>query len=85
MVTVKFNEVLFKEPVKVGNHIKMYGKVTHVGNSSISLYIEARRKNFSKKTTESVVCSTNIVFVRIDKDGNSKAIDKEVRESLGKM
>jgi len=82
MVTVKFDEVLFKEPVKVGDHIKMYGKIASIGNTSISLYIEARRKSFKNDVAESIVCSTNIVFVRIGKNGYSKAIDDEVRNIL---
>ena len=82
MVTVKFDEVLFKEPVKVGNHIKMYGKMTNIGNTSISLSIEARRKSFKNDVIESIVCSTNIVFVRIGEDGRSKALSDEVKNML---
>lgn len=81
MVTIKIDEVLFKEPVKVGNHIKMYGKVIDVGRTSISLYIEARRKNFNDEP-ETVVCSTNIVFVRIGEDGHSKPLDDGIRENI---
>lgn len=82
MVTVKFDEVLFKEPVKVGNHIKMYGKMCYVGKTSISLYIDARRKSFESNAPETVVCSTNITFVRIGKDGHSKPLDDKIRKVL---
>jgi len=77
MVTLKIDEVLFKQPVKVNDHIKIYGEVVKVGNSSITLKLEARRRIFfygeylQHKEKETVVCSTNIVFVQIDLNGNS--------------
>ncbi len=37
MITLKMDEVLFKKPVKVNDHIRIYGKVRNVGTSSISL------------------------------------------------
>ena len=73
MVTLKMEEVLFKEPVQVKQQIRIYGKVARMGKTSISLFIEARRADL-KNQTEVVVCSTKIVFVRIDKDGKPMAI-----------
>ena len=73
MVTLKMEEVLFKEPVEVKQQIRIYGKVDRMGKTSISLFIEARRADL-KNRTEAVVCSTKIVFVRIDKEGKPIAI-----------
>ena len=73
MVTLKMEEVLFKEPVEVKQQIRIYGKVDRMGKTSISLFIEARRADL-KNRTEVVVCSTKIVFVRIDKEGKPMAI-----------
>jgi len=73
MVTLKMEEVLFKEPVQVKQQIRIYGKVDRMGKTSISLFIEARRADL-KNRTEVVVCSTKIVFVRIDKEGKPMAI-----------
>ncbi|MEE4260309.1 MAG: hotdog domain-containing protein [Bacteroidales bacterium] len=69
MVTLKIEEVLFKEPVKVKQQIRIYGKVDRLGKTSITLWVEARRADL-KAQTEVVVCSTRMVFVRIDKLGN---------------
>jgi acyl-CoA thioesterase YciA len=44
MVTVKIDELVFKKPVKVGNLLKVYGKVIEFGNTSVSIYIEVRKK-----------------------------------------
>ena len=81
MVTVKMDEVIFQKPVKVSNQIKIYGKVDSIGRSSITLFIEARR--FSVYThDEVVVCSTKIVFVRIDDDGRPIPISRSSREKI---
>jgi acyl-CoA thioesterase YciA len=84
MITLKIDEVLFKKPVKVNEHIRIYGQVLNVGHTSITLYLEARRFNFSTHEEE-IVCSTRTVFVRIDQNGNPVEIDKEVRDKFSKL
>jgi acyl-CoA thioesterase YciA len=73
MITLKMEEVLFKHPVKLKEQIRIYGKVDRLGKTSVSLYIEARRANL-RAETEEVVCSTKMVFVRIDENGDPVAI-----------
>lgn len=79
MITLKIDEVVFKKPVKVNEHIRIYGKVDRMGKSSISLYLEARRFNFSKRDEE-MVCSTRMTFVRIDETGKARPIAQEIRD-----
>jgi acyl-CoA thioesterase YciA len=79
MVTVKVGELLFKRPIKAGNHIRLYGDVAELGNTSISLNIEVRKYNVYSGE-ETVVCTTNIVFVRIDDDGHPTPIGQSVRK-----
>ena len=83
MITLKIDEVLFKQPVKVKEHIRIYGKVLGVGKSSINIHIEARRLNFKDKE-EIVVCSTQMVFVHIDDEGNPIPIKENVRINIVK-
>jgi acyl-CoA thioesterase YciA len=73
MITLKMDEVLFRLPVKVKEQIRIYGKVDKMGNTSVSLYLEARRANL-RAQTEEVVCSTKMVFVRIDSEGKPMPI-----------
>ncbi|MES2621560.1 MAG: hotdog domain-containing protein [Bacteroidota bacterium] len=81
MVTLKMEEVVFKEPVKVNNQIKIYGQVDKIGNSTITLFLEARR--FSVYThEEKIVCHTKIIFVRIDEDGRPIPISKSRKEKI---
>lgn len=79
MVTLKIDEVLFKRPVKIGFHLKIYGEVLRVGRSSITLQVEARKHNVYTGE-EMVVCSTNFTFVRIDEHGEAVPISERVRE-----
>lgn len=78
MVTLKVGELIFAKPVKAGNHVRIYGDVHHLGKSSITLKIEVRRYSLYSGE-ETLVCSTNITFVRIDDDGSPTAIADVVR------
>jgi acyl-CoA thioesterase YciA len=79
MVTLRVGELLFKKPLKVGNHIRIYGDVAHLGNTSIVLNIEARKYNVYS-AEEVVVCTTSITFVRIDEDGTPTPIGDSVKK-----
>lgn len=81
MITLKIDEVLFKKPVKVNEHIRIYGEVLSIGNTSIVLYIEARRFNFDRHDEE-IVCSTKAVFVRIDDMGHPVPIEPDIRKNF---
>ncbi|HLW39556.1 MAG TPA: hotdog domain-containing protein [Brumimicrobium sp.] len=79
MVTLKVGEMLFKKPLKPGNHVRIYGEVAHLGRTSLTVNIEARKLNLYNGE-EVVVCTTRITYVRIDEDGSSIPIDDSVRE-----
>ena len=78
MVTVKIDECVFKKAAKEGQMIKLYGSVDTIGNTSITLYMEARSHNvYSGK--QNVILSTNIKFVRIDENNDPIPISDRVR------
>jgi len=79
MVTIRVGELLFKKPLKVGNHVRLYGEVAHLGNTSLTMNIEARKLNVYSGA-EAVVCTTSITYVRIDDDGNPIAISQSVKD-----
>jgi acyl-CoA thioesterase YciA len=81
MVTVKIDECIFKKPAKEGQMIKMYGSVAEIGNTSITLYMEARSHNvYSGK--QNVILSTNIKFVRIDENNDPIPISERVKNKF---
>jgi acyl-CoA thioesterase YciA len=73
VITLKMDEVLFKKPVKVKQQIRIYGEVEKIGNTSVSLYLEARRNDLVSDDEE-VVCSTKILFVKVDENGKPSPI-----------
>ena len=62
------NKVEFSRPVKVGRIVKIYGEVLKMGTTSLSIKLKARSYNPHSGRMKSV-CSTEMVFVRIDDDG----------------
>lgn len=79
MVTVKIDECIFKKSAKEGQMIKIYGEVDKVGNTSITLYLEARAHNVYSGL-QTVILSTKITFVRIDENGDPIPISQRVKE-----
>jgi acyl-CoA thioesterase YciA len=81
MVTICIDKCVFKKPAREGSLLKIYGDVVKIGNTSITLYLEARSFNVYTHE-EDVILSTNITFVRVDEDGNAIPISDKVRERL---
>lgn len=81
MVTLKMEEVLFRRPVKISHHVRIYARVHKIGNTSLTIDVEARRFDFEKELEE-LVCSTRIVYVKIDADGNAVPIEERLRASM---
>jgi acyl-CoA thioesterase YciA len=79
MVTLKIEEVLFKSPVKENNLIKIYGEIVRIGGRSITISVDARKFNVYSHE-ETVVCTTRLIFVRLDDDGKSIPIAQHVRD-----
>lgn len=78
MVTKKIEEVIFNQPVKVGNLLKIYASVDKFGRTSITLNLEARKHNVHTGQQQ-VVCSTKMVFVKIDDDGSPVPISDRIK------
>ena len=81
MVTVKIDECIFKKAAKEGQMIKIYGSVAEIGNTSITLYMEARSHNVYSGR-QSVILSTNIKFVRIDENNDPIPISERVKNKF---
>jgi acyl-CoA thioesterase YciA len=78
MVTVSIDKCYFEKPAKEGQLLKIYGRPAKLGNTSITLYMEARAHNVYTGN-QVVVLKTNIRFVRIDEEGNPIPIGEKGR------
>jgi len=81
VVTVKFGEIIFNKKVKVNSIVKIYGKTLKVGRTSVTLYLEARTHN-PYNGDQKVVTNNEIVFVRVDEDGDPEPILKKSVKNL---
>ena len=84
MVTKSISEVVFEKPVRPGQIIKIYGEVIGVGNTSITLRLEARRHSVYNGSQRKVL-STDMTFVRIDGDGEAIPISEKVRLKFSRL
>jgi len=84
MVTVSIEKCFFEKPAREGSLIKIYGKPSSLGTTSVTLYLEAR--SHSVYTGQQwVVLKTHIKFVQIDEEGNPIPIGEKGRKRLKEM
>jgi len=83
MVTKLIDECVFNKPAREGQLLKIYGIVERVGNTSVTLKLEARSHNVYNGK-QNVILSTNMVFVRIDEQGDAIPISDRVRLKYNK-
>lgn len=65
-VTVAMKEVIFHEPVFVGDLVSFYAKTTRVGNTSISVHVDVEAERFGTPGVLVKVTEAEITFVAID-------------------
>ena len=81
IVTKHISALDFKSAVRPGQLIKMYGRIANVGKTSLTIEIEARRHSVYNGT-QRLVCKCDMVFVRIDGDGEPVPIAPHIHEKL---
>jgi len=84
MVTVSIDKCNFEKPAKENQLLKIYGYPSKVGNTSITIYMEARSHNVYTSNQE-LVLKTNITFVRIDEGGSPIPISDRVKNKVNKI
>ena len=84
MVTVSIDKCYFEKPAREGQLLKIYGQPSKLGNTSITLYMEARAHNVYTGN-QIVILKTNIRFVRIDEEGNPIPIGEKGKNRIQKL
>lgn len=79
MVTVLIDKCVFKKPAKEGHILKIYGEVETIGNSSVTLKVEARSHNVYNGK-QGIILATHIKFVRVDEQGEAISVSSRVRD-----
>ena len=73
VATVAITAMTFVEPIKVGDWVSIYGEVSKVGRTSITIALETvvQRRN---ESTERRVTHGTFVFVAIDDEGKPRPV-----------
>jgi acyl-CoA thioesterase YciA len=73
VATVAITAMTFIQPIKVGDLVSIYGDVTKIGRSSITIALETIVQRRLDPTPIQVTHGT-FVFVAIDDDGKPRAV-----------
>ena len=66
MVTVKMNEVVFHEPVFVGDLVSFYADVVRIGNTSITMKVTVEAQRWRDAGEAVKVTEAEVVYVNVD-------------------
>ncbi len=75
-VTVAMNEVIFHEPVFIGDLVSFYAKTTRVGNTSITIHVDVEAERFGNHGEVVKVTSADLTFVAINEKREKVKIGK---------
>ena len=75
-VTVAIDAMQFHAPVKVGDEVSVYTQIEKVGRTSMTIAVEAFRRQRSEETATKVT-EAKFTFVAIDDAGKPRAVDSE--------
>ena len=84
MVTVSIDKCHFEKPARESQLLKIYGKPSDIGHTSVTLYMEARAHNvYTGKQV--LVLKTQIKFVHIDEEGNPIPIGEKGKNRINRI
>ena len=75
-VTVAMKEVIFHEPVYIGDLVSFYARTVKVGNTSITIHVDVEAERFGTPGVIVKVTEAEVTFVAIDETGKKVNIGK---------
>jgi acyl-CoA thioesterase YciA len=79
-VTVAMKEVIFHEPVFIGDLVSFYAKTLRVGNTSITIHVDVEAERFGTPGDMVKVTEAEVTFVAIDENRKKVAIGTKAGE-----
>lgn len=76
MATVAVNEFIFKQPVRVGDILSFFSKVSRIGRTSITVKVEVYAERYSDQGNYIKVTEASLTYVAIDHQGKPREIPK---------
>ncbi len=74
IATVAVNEFIFKQPVRVGDILSFYSKLTRIGKTSITVKVEVYAERFQSQGRFVKVTEANLTYVAIDDQGKPRPV-----------
>jgi acyl-CoA thioesterase YciA len=75
-VTVAMKEVIFHEPVFIGDLVSFYAKTLRVGGTSITVHVEVEAERFGHHGEKVKVTEAEVTFVAINENREKVKIGK---------
>jgi acyl-CoA thioesterase YciA len=69
VVTVAMREVVFHEPVQVGDVVSFFTEVVRLGRSSITIQVTVESRRHRKPSEYVIVTKAEVIFVAVDDQG----------------
>jgi len=76
MATVAVNEFIFKQPVRVGDILSFYSKLTRLGRTSMTVKVEVYAERFRAQGQFVKVTEASLTYVAIDDQGKPREIPR---------
>jgi len=76
MATVAVNEFVFKQPVRVGDILSFFSKLTRIGRTSITVKVEVYAERFGSQGQYIKVTEASVTYVAIDEKGQPREVPK---------
>ena len=74
--TVAVNEFVFKQPVRVGDILSFYSKVSRIGRTSITVKVAVFAVCLKEQGNHVKVTEATLTYVAIDQNGQPREIPK---------
>lgn len=75
-VTVAMKEVIFHEPVYIGDLVSFYANTLRVGNTSITIHVDVEAERFGNKGQKVKVTEAEVTYVAVSELREKVAIGK---------
>ena len=76
MATVAVNEFIFKQPVRVGDILSFYSKLTRLGRTSMTVKVEVYAERFRAQGKFVKVTEASLTYVAIDDQGKPRPLPR---------
>ena len=76
-VTVAMREVIFHQPVFVGDLVSFYSETVKVGTTSITTRVVVEAERYGSPGVKARVTEAEVIYVAVDREGKKRTIEEK--------